>query len=183
MENNFLALVLAMHSKMLQDPCLEAISLLIQGSLMMQLEKLPEAEKHFRAILEKVQICLARKEAQLPAFATFEIGLIYMRQGEFDKARNALSKAKSLYSDYEVENRLHAKTRAMLSYMKQHGLSGTSKPVPVQSISNGTMTPSPEVNGTPSAAKKSQDDIRAAIDEIETEANSQPAVQEEVAAD
>jgi hypothetical protein len=45
MENNFLALVLAMHSKMLQDPCLEAISLLIQGSLMMQLEKLPEAEK------------------------------------------------------------------------------------------------------------------------------------------
>ena len=93
------------------------------------------------------------------------------------------SHKQNLYNDYEVENRLHAKARAMLSYMKQHGLSGTSDPLPSRSMANGTVMPSPAFNETPSAAKKSQDDIGAAIDEIETEGNSQPAVEVAVAAD
>ena len=45
-----------MHGQMVQNPCLEAISLLIQGSLMMQMEKLTEAEK---VVFLSISVCLS----------------------------------------------------------------------------------------------------------------------------
>lgn len=71
----------------------------------------------------------------------------------------------------------------MLYYMKRNDLSGTVIPPSSSSVANGKILPSlaPAVSST--AVKSSQEDIGAAIAELDDEERSQPSVEVGVAAD
>eukprot|EP00118_Oscarella_pearsei_P000885 m.6057 g.6057 ORF g.6057 m.6057 type:complete len:590 (+) comp14842_c0_seq1:109-1878(+) len=137
-------------------PLLDAIGLELQGAFLMQIGQYEEAEKCFRRVLEKAKDCVSKKEQQAPAFATYEIGRIYYKRGDVEKAKNALVKAKSNYGDYEVESRLQAKVQSLLQYIKRGGRSETPDDV------DGSLPSSPSpgsVSGSePSSPSAFSDD-------------------------
>ncbi|XP_065198847.1 tetratricopeptide repeat protein 39C-like [Sycon ciliatum] len=96
------------------EQILLAANLLVRSSLNFELDRPSEAETCARQVLQFADVCVKKKEQHIPAYATFIIGQIYQQSGDFVQMKQAMSKAKSAYSDYEVEGRLQTKIKVAL---------------------------------------------------------------------
>eukprot|EP00117_Sycon_ciliatum_P038379 scpid46246/ scgid28529/ Tetratricopeptide repeat protein 39C len=89
-------------------------SSLVRGAALIQLEEADRAEVHLRNVLTHAQTCVQTTDSHVPAHATLLLANVYKMRGETDKARNALEKTKSLYTDYELESQVQTKVKACL---------------------------------------------------------------------
>ena len=104
----------ANESSIKSDPYFTAGSALVCGAAYVQLKEGDTAEPWLRKVLSHAKDCVDSGDSHIPAHATLQLASVYEQRGEIAKARNALEKAKSLYTGYELESQVQLKVKARL---------------------------------------------------------------------
>eukprot|EP00118_Oscarella_pearsei_P014158 m.119538 g.119538 ORF g.119538 m.119538 type:complete len:461 (+) comp37699_c0_seq10:77-1459(+) len=100
--------------KVLDDFCLIQ---LLRGVSLRDLGKLAEAEKCLTEVFSKYADL--KYDHHLAPFARMELGLLYIKSGEFKKAREHLVAARTVYSKYLLESRLHFRVHSALLQIEE----------------------------------------------------------------
>ncbi|KAM3590032.1 uncharacterized protein V6R79_002371 [Siganus canaliculatus] len=95
------------------DTCLVQM---LKGFCLKHLGRLLQAELCFTQVLSSER-CI-RYDHYLVPFTLYELGLLYLQQGDAPKAAAHFHNAKSNYKDYSMESRLHFKIHAALRSLK-----------------------------------------------------------------
>ncbi|XP_076004142.1 tetratricopeptide repeat protein 39B-like [Genypterus blacodes] len=99
----------------LEDQC---VIQLLKGLCLRQLGRQVQAELCFTHILSSENDL--KPDNYLVPFTMYELGLLYMQQGDIEKAATLMENIKMNYKDYNLESRLHFRIHAAMNAMGSH---------------------------------------------------------------